>query len=162
MQQTKQLALCCVYYKIDFAFWNSRSEFFANLATSIKQIVTVKNCFCTQFYYPIYLQRRTYIRNRLSSTTVDLSDHRSDQHTQVTKIKIDNWTKKWRIKTNQSKSTRSTFTLSKQTCPRIQMGNITLPPPPPNDAKCAKCRTCIFLEDWHGQSTSKRKGNSSA
>jgi hypothetical protein len=41
--------------------------------------------------------------------------------------KMDDWTKKWRIKINQSKSTHITFTLRNQTCPTVQMGNINLP-----------------------------------
>jgi hypothetical protein len=46
---------------------------------------------------------------------------------QATINKIEEWAKKWRIKINQSKSTRMTFTLSKQTCPTIQMGSVDLP-----------------------------------
>jgi hypothetical protein len=41
--------------------------------------------------------------------------------------KIDDWAKKWRIKTNQSKSMHITFTLRNQTCLRVQMGNVALP-----------------------------------
>jgi hypothetical protein len=36
--------------------------------------------------------------------------------------KIDDWVKKWRIKINQSKSTRITFTLHNQTSLTMQMG----------------------------------------
>jgi hypothetical protein len=46
---------------------------------------------------------------------------------QATLNKIDDWAKKWRIKINQSKSTHTTFTLSKQTCPTVQMGNVAPP-----------------------------------
>jgi aspartate carbamoyltransferase regulatory subunit len=45
---------------------------------------------------------------------------------QVTVNKIDDWAKKWRMKTNQSKSTHITFTLCNQTCLTMQMGNAAL------------------------------------
>jgi hypothetical protein len=54
---------------------------------------------------------------------------------QATINKINDWTKKWRIKINQSKSTYITFTLRYQTCPRVQMGNVVLTPHP----KKVKC-----------------------
>jgi hypothetical protein len=37
MEQPKQLAICCVYYKIDSAFWHCRNELFASLAASVKE-----------------------------------------------------------------------------------------------------------------------------
>jgi hypothetical protein len=46
---------------------------------------------------------------------------------QATINKIDDWTKKWRIKINQSKSMHITFTLRNQTCPTVQMGSVELP-----------------------------------
>jgi hypothetical protein len=45
---------------------------------------------------------------------------------QATVNKIDDWTKKWRIKINQSKFTHITFTLRNQTCPTGQMGCVDL------------------------------------
>jgi hypothetical protein len=41
--------------------------------------------------------------------------------------KIDDWTKKWRIEINQSKSTHITFTVHNRTCPTMQMGGVDLP-----------------------------------
>jgi hypothetical protein len=106
------------------------------LATSIKQIVTVKNCFCAVLLSNI-LTNAYFHKEKLSSTTVGLSDHRSDQHTQVTKTKIDNWMKKWIIEANQSKSACITFTPRNQTCPTNEIGSISLLPK--NEVKCAKC-----------------------
>jgi hypothetical protein len=40
---------------------------------------------------------------------------------------INEWTKKWRIKVNQNKSTHISFVLLNQTCPKVQMGNVPLP-----------------------------------
>jgi hypothetical protein len=47
---------------------------------------------------------------------------------QATINKIADWANKWRIKINQSKSMHITFTIHKQTCPTMQMGNVDLPP----------------------------------
>jgi hypothetical protein len=46
---------------------------------------------------------------------------------QATVTKIDDWVKKWRIKTDQRKSAHITFTLRNQTCPTMQMSNVDLP-----------------------------------
>jgi hypothetical protein len=46
---------------------------------------------------------------------------------QTTINKLNDWAKKWKIKTNQSKSMHITFTVRKQTCPTVQMGNVNLP-----------------------------------
>jgi hypothetical protein len=46
---------------------------------------------------------------------------------QASMNKIDVWAKKWRIKLNQSKSTRIAFILRNQTCPTVQMGDVDLP-----------------------------------
>jgi hypothetical protein len=46
---------------------------------------------------------------------------------QATINKIDDWVKKWKIKVNQSKSKHITYTLCKQTCRTVQMGNVDLP-----------------------------------
>jgi hypothetical protein len=45
---------------------------------------------------------------------------------QTTINKIDDWTKEWRSKINQSKSTHITSTLLNQTCPTVHMGSVDL------------------------------------
>jgi hypothetical protein len=47
--------------------------------------------------------------------------------------KIEYWTKKWRIKTNQSKSIHITFIICNQTCSTVQMDNVD--PPQKNEVK---------------------------
>jgi len=37
------------------------------------------------------------------------------------------WTKRWKIKINETKSSFITFTLNKKTCPQISMNNIPIP-----------------------------------
>jgi hypothetical protein len=39
--------------------------------------------------------------------------------------KINEWAKKWRIEVNQNKSKHISFILLNQTCPTVQMGNIS-------------------------------------
>jgi hypothetical protein len=38
------------------------------------------------------------------------------------------WLNKWKIKVNESKSTQTTFTLRKGTCPPVQINHINIPP----------------------------------
>jgi hypothetical protein len=40
---------------------------------------------------------------------------------------IHQWTKRWKIKINESKSSFITFTLKKDTCPQVTMNNISIP-----------------------------------
>jgi hypothetical protein len=47
--------------------------------------------------------------------------------------KIDDLSKKWRIKLNLSKSSHIAVTLRNQTCPTVQMGNVD--PPQKNEVK---------------------------
>ena len=40
---------------------------------------------------------------------------------------MEKWFQKWGFKINENKSTRVTFTLRRQTCPRVTINNITIP-----------------------------------
>jgi hypothetical protein len=81
-QQPKHLAVCGVYYEIDFAFWNCRSEFFASLAASVNQILGIEDLLVllrtVLSTNPRYLHLEQIIINNC------ISDHRSERHTQGT------------------------------------------------------------------------------
>ena len=41
--------------------------------------------------------------------------------------KIEHWTRKWRLKINETKSTHITFTLRKETCPPVHINQANIP-----------------------------------
>lgn len=59
--------------------------------------------------------------------TIHEDRHIATQHLQEHLNKIQEWQKKWRMTTNEDKSTHVTFTMKKHTCPPVYFNNIQLP-----------------------------------
>jgi hypothetical protein len=82
-EQLKQLAICCVYCYINFVLKLQTRAFrkFGSIhKTNSEQQRTISvQSFINQYKY---LHPHTFTEIIILSTTVSLSDHRSDQHTQ--------------------------------------------------------------------------------
>jgi hypothetical protein len=67
---------------------------------------------------------------------------------------IHQWTKRWKIKINESKSSFITFTLKRETCPQVTMNNISIP-------VCSEVKYLGLILDskltWNSHIKNKRK-----
>jgi hypothetical protein len=71
------------------------------------------------------------ITGTFADDTVILASHEdpyiASAQLQDNLVHIQNWTKKWKIRTNESKSTHVTFTLRKRQCPPVYLNNVLIP-----------------------------------
>ena len=62
-----------------------------------------------------------------SAISIPRRPHNCILHSPARSGLYEKWFQKWGFKINENKSTRVTFTLRRQTCPRVTINNITIP-----------------------------------
>jgi hypothetical protein len=104
-------------------------------------------------YYRTYVHVYDYADDTAVVAT-DSDPAIASQKLQNELLAIQNWLRKWRIKSNESKSTHITFTTRRETCSPVHKNSVQLP-----EKKMSRILGYAFTGDLPGTNTFSQNGN---